>query len=174
MQIDWTNAVNDVCTAVLTIAALAGVAKKWPKLFNALTFVEQHSSEIVKATETIVKDIAATPYGALVKHQLQAEVDKVTEQFKQSELARLALVGLHGFGQTVEGLSDTQKVALIRFVMDTAPSAWNLTEKEVQDVLDSVQKAASDFAEIELVKAANLFTAATQKTAVPAQEKPAG
>lgn len=163
---------NDVITiattAVTTIGGLLAVARKWPFLFKVGTFLEQNAATIVKDTAEVVKVVAETPIGAAVKHHLQTEVDKVAEKFKQSEIARLALVGLHSFGTTLDGLSDVQKAALAKFVAESTPAEWNVTSEEVYTVLVDVQKAADDFAGLEIVKAANFFTIA-QKSALNTQ-----
>lgn len=165
MQMDWTLIANDVVGAAITIGGLIGLNKRFPGLLKAEKFIADHAGEIVQTAESVVKDLAATPIGAVVKHHLQSEVDKVTEQLKQSEIARLALVGLHSFGTTLDGLSDVQKVALAKFVTESVPAVWNVTQEEVLAVLADVQKAADAFAQLEIVKAANIFTDA-QKSAL--------
>lgn len=159
----WIQIVNDATTAIVTIAGLIAANKKWPFMAKAASLVEQNAGAIAQGAEAVVKDIVATPAGAVIKHQLQAEVDKVSEQFRKSEIGRLALIGLHSFGTTLEGLSDTQKVALTKFVVEATPASWNVTDQEVTDALNDMQQAANDFTQLEIVKAANVFTEAQRK-----------
>lgn len=166
MQIDWNVILNDAVVVVASIGGILGLNKKFPFLVKAEQYVIEHGIEIVQTAETIAKDIAATPIGAVVKHHLESEVEKVTDQFKQSEIARLALVGLHSFGTTIDGLSDVQKSALAKFVAESVPAGWNVTPEEVAAVLADVQKAADAFASLEIVKAANFFTDAQKNTLV--------
>lgn len=165
MQLDWNVILNDAVVVVAAIGGLLGLNKRFPFLVKAEQFVIKEGPAIAQTVETIVKDIAATPIGAVVKHHLESEVDKVTEQFKQSEIARLALVGLHSFGTEIDSLSDVQKAALSKFVSESVPADWNVTPDEVSATLAEVQKAADVFAGLEIVKAANFFTNA-QKSAL--------
>jgi hypothetical protein len=172
MQMDFNVILNDVVVVVAAIGGILGLNKRFPLLVKAEQYVLEHSSEIVQTAETIVKDIEETPLGAVMKHHLETEVDKVTEQFKQSEIARLALVGLHSFGTTLDGLSDVQKVALAKFVVESVPAEWGVKQEDVLTVLADVQKAADAFAQLEIVKAANIFTDA-QKSVIVAAAQPA-
>lgn len=167
MQIDWNVILNDAVVVVAAIGGVLGLNKRFPFLVKAEQFVVKEGPAIAQTVETIVKDIAATPAGAVVNHHLQAEVDKVTEHFKNSEIARLALVGLHSFGTTLDGLSDVQKAALAKFVAETAPAEWHVTPDEIEKVLENVQKAADAFSELEIVKAANFFTSAQKSALAP-------
>jgi hypothetical protein len=164
MHFDWTVVLNDAVLIVAFLGSILGLNKRFPLLVKAEQFVIEHAPEVVQTVEAI----AATPIGAVVKHHLESEVDKVTEQFKKSEIARLALVGLHSFGTTLDGLSDVQKAALAKFVAESTPAEWNVTSEEVYTVLVDVQKAADAFAGLEIVKAANFFTIA-QKSALNTQ-----
>lgn len=158
---DWTNIINDACTTILTVAALIGANKKWPGLFKAIQFVEHNAGTVVQVAEEIVK----TPFGAAVKHQLEVEVEKVTDKYKTSEIARLALVGMHSFGVSMEALSDVQKAALTKFILESVPVEWKVTPEDIDAVLTDVQRAANDFSKLDIVKAANYFTTA-QKSAI--------
>lgn len=164
MQINWTVILNDVIMVVAFLGGLIGINKRFPVLVKAEQYVVQHGPEIVQTAETVIKDIVATPIGAAVKQHLEAEVDKVTDKFKQSEIARLALVGLHSFNTTLNGLSDVQKAALSKFVAESAPAEWNVKADDVAAVLADAQKAADSFGQLEIVKAANYFTTAQSNT----------
>jgi hypothetical protein len=157
--------INDViiiaATAVTTIGGLLAVVR--PFLFKIGTFPEQNAATIVKDTKEAAgaaKAATETPISASVKHHLETEVNKVIEKFKQSEMTRLALVGLHGFGLKLDNLSDTQKAALVKFVAESVPAEWNVKQADVTAVLDDVQKAADAFSQLVIVKAANFFTSA--------------
>lgn len=172
MQLDWNVILNDTVVVVAAIGGVLGLNKRFPFLVKAEQFVVKEGPTIAQSVETIVKDIAETPVAAVVKHHLQAEVDKVTDQFKKSEIARLALVGLHSFGTRLEGLSDIQKVALAKFVTDSVPAEWNVKQEDVLAVLADVQKAADAFAQLEIVKAANIFTDAQKSSLEPQNTSP--
>ncbi|MDB5054801.1 MAG: hypothetical protein JWM44_2851 [Bacilli bacterium] len=166
MQLDWTTVINDFGVLITFFGVFFGLKKKWPALFVFATYLEQHASQIVQEVETIGKEILSTPAGAIAAHSLHAEVDRVTEDFKKSEIGRLALVGLHNFGQAYTNLSDTQKVALTRFVVDSVPKEWNINDKTVIEVLAETEKAVDYFGSLEIVKAANIFTEAQKASAV--------
>jgi hypothetical protein len=168
---DWTTILNDVSTAVLTSGLFFGLIKKYPVIGKAALYVEQHAGEIVQEAESIGKFIVSTPAGAIAAHSLHAEVDRVTEDLKKSEIARLALVGLHSFGQAYTKLSDTQKVALTRFVTDTIPKEWNIDAQAVIGILAEAEKEIEAFGKLGLVQAANTFTEA-QKASVVVQVAP--
>lgn len=164
MTFDWTTVVNVVATSILSSGLFVGVLRKYPLLLKGVVYVEQHASEIVQEAEAIGKLIVSTPAGAVAAHSLHVEVDRVTEDFKNSEIARLALIGLHSFGSLVENLSDVQKVALVKFVVESVSSDWNINADDVQNILGEAQKAVEAFSQLEIVKAANFFTDAQNST----------
>jgi glutaredoxin 2 len=151
---DWTNLLNDVVAGAVSVAGLVGALKKWPWILKGAVYIEQHAGEIVHTVEAI----AESPAGAMVKQALHHEVDKANEKLQQSEIGRLALVGLHSFGTNLANLSDTQKTSIVHFVR----SNTNATEDEIRTALDDMQKVAQDFAQLPIVQAANLFTAAAK------------
>lgn len=169
-QVFWTTVINDVSTAVLTSGLLVAIIKKFPFIAKAAVYAGQHAAEIVQEVETIGKALFETPAGVIAAHSLHAEVDRVTEDFKKSEIAKLALIGLHSFGQAYTSLSDTQKVALTKFVVDTVPKEWNIDAQTVIEVLADAEKAVVAFGNLGLVQAANVFTEAQKASAtVPAE-----
>jgi hypothetical protein len=165
-QVFWTTVINDVSTAILTSGLFVALIKKFPIIGKAALYVGEHAAEIVHGAEVIGKEILSTPAGAIAAHSLHAEVDRVTEDFKKSEVAKLALIGLHNFGHAYTNLSDTQKVALTRFVIDSVPKEWNINDKTVIEVLAETEKAVDYFGSLEIVKAANIFTEAQKANAV--------
>lgn len=168
-QVFWTTVINDVSTAILTSGLFVALIKKFPIIAKAAVYAGQHAAEIVQEVETIGKSILSTPAGAIAAHSLHVEVDRITEDFKKSEVARLALVGLHSFGQqSYINLSDTQKVALTKFVTDTVPKEWSIDAQTVIGILAEAEKAVEAFGSLGLVQAANIFTEAQKASAVSA------
>lgn len=166
MQFDWTTVLSDVSTAILTSGIFFGLIKKYPIIGKAAHYVGEHAADLVQEAESIGKFIVSTPAGAIAAHSLHAEVDRVTEDFKKSEIARLALVGLHSFGQAYTNLSDTQKVALTKFVVDSVPKEWGIDAEAVVEILAEAEKAAEAFGNLGLVQAANVFTDAQKASTV--------
>lgn len=172
MHTDWvTMILNDLGILIGIFGTLFGLNKKYPILSKIARFLENNASTIGHTIETVAKDIIETPAGAIVKKKLHDEIDKVTEQLQNSEIAKFALVGLHSFGMVVEHLSDTQKAALIKFVIESLPSEWNITQQQVETVLNDVQKAANEFKNLSIVVAANYFTEAQKAKLVEVNEQ---
>jgi hypothetical protein len=163
---DWTTILNDVSTAVLTSGLFFGLIKKYPIIGKVALYAEQHAGEIVQEAESIGKFIISTPAGAIAAHSLHAEVDRVTDSFKHSEIARLALVGLHSFGDFAQNLSDTQRVALEQFIINSVPKDWNIDSQTIAGYLQEAEKAVAEFSKDGLVKAANVFTEAQRASTV--------
>lgn len=155
---DWTAIINDASTAVLSGGVLFGLLKKYPLIGKVALYAEQHAGEIVKGAEEIGKEILSTPAGALVAHELHNKLDEVSTQFQKSEVAKLALIGLHSFGVVSANLSDSQKIAIADYV--------GVDPKEVSAILQEAEAAVTEFGNRELVKAANIFTVAQKASAV--------
>jgi hypothetical protein len=167
MQLDWTIILNAVSTAVLTSGLFFGLIKKYPIVGRAALYVGEHAAELVQGVEYIGKEIFSTPAGAIAANSLHAEVDRVTEDFKKSEIARMALIGLHSFGQASANLSDTQKVALEQFIINSVPKEWGIDSQTITGYLQEAEKAVEAFSKLGLVQAANVFTDAQKASITP-------
>lgn len=145
----WETIINDGIIVISFLTGLFGLNRKWPLLARAEQYVVQHAGEIAKAAETVVE--------AVTGDQTQDKLDDALTRLKKSEVGRLAMIGLRGFGVAYESLSDAQKLALNAYVASYVPGA---TQAQIEAALAELEGAVSEFGDSEIVKAANLLTAA--------------
>lgn len=160
MHIDFTMLLNDAGLLIGFITALFGLNKKFPFLTATAHFLEDNAATIGQTVEKVAEEVIKTPIGAAIESKFKHEIDTITDNLQQSEIAKFALIGLHSFGLELAQLSDVQKTALIKFVVESVPAEWNITNDQVDKVLGEVQTAANAFSNLSIVTAANYFTEA--------------
>jgi Ser-tRNA(Ala) deacylase AlaX len=159
---DMNQLVNDVITAVISIAGIVGLIRKGK--LNVATVVEA-----AKDVAHVVEDVAKTPVGKVIEAELQHKLNSAIEKLHATELERLAAISLHAFGATLESLSDVQKHAIIKFVHENLPGV-DVSDDDIMKALEAAQEAAQKAAQTPLFKLANDFT---QAIAQPPQPAPA-
>lgn len=155
MHIDYSMIINDLGLIIGFIAAVFGLNKKFPFLTVAAHFLEDNAVTIGQTVEKVAEEVIKTPIGAAIESKFKHEIDTISNSLQQSEIAKYALIGLHSFGSLVANLSPTQKIALFDFIKKSVPEA---TDEQINKVIEEAEKAVNEFANLDLVKAANLFT----------------
>jgi hypothetical protein len=163
MDFTWLNAANDLVTAVVTIfGTVAGyiAAHKRGWVYSSVKTIAKEGSRLVKDAEQVAEGVGQlVPAVGAAEQALTAEVEQLAAKARQTELYRVAAVGLHAFGATLDALSEDQRKALSFFVASKVPG---VTPQEVADALEFVQKESNEAANSPLFTAANAFTQAQQ------------
>lgn len=149
--------------AIVIIAGFFGIHKL--NLKKVEQILQKDLPALKKVGEDIInvgKDALSIPEVATVETHLKLELGKVMNDFKNSELGHLALLGLSAFEKTTSQLTDTEKTSIALFIKSHLPSGIQVTAKEIED---AVNKALED---IEKAKAEPIISAA--KTFVQAQQ----
>jgi hypothetical protein len=168
----YSTVINDLGVIIGVVGTIFGLNRKFPIISKTVHFLEANAELIGKEVGIVVETFSATPAGETVKAALQKEVDHVSTKLQDSELAKLALIGLKSFSTKVENLSDTQKSALVKFVLESVPADWGIDESKVTDALNTAEKLVTQFNNLEIVKAANFFTDEQNKKLVTATVAP--
>lgn len=159
---DLNQLVNDVITAVISVAGIVGLIRKGK--LNVATVVEA-----AKDVAHVVEDVAKTPVGKVIEAELKHKLNNAMEQLHATELERLAAISLNAFGATLESLSDVQKHAIVKFVRENL-SGVEVSDDDIMKALEAAQEAAQKAAQSQLFRLANDFTQAIAQPQ-PAQEQ---
>lgn len=160
------QAINDAVTVIVTLAGVFGLNKG--NLKRIADLVKGAAPEVATVGNDViqeVKDLAQLPVAKTVEHHLKSQLADVQKAAQDSELGRLATVGLHAFGTALANLSDTQKAALVMFIKQHLPAGATVTDAEINDAITEAQKASD---EVSLTPLFSLATSFTQAASAPA------
>jgi Ser-tRNA(Ala) deacylase AlaX len=161
---DLNQLINDVITAVISVAGIVGLIRRGK--LNVATVVEAAEN-----VAHVVEDVAKTPVGKVIEAELKHKLNNAMEQLHATELERLAAISLNAFGATLESLSDVQKHAIVKFVRENLPGV-EVSDDDIMKALEAAQEAAQKAAQSQLFRLANDFTQAiAQPQQQPAQEQ---
>ena len=163
MTLNWETIINDLGVFIASAGAIVGLSRKFPWLLKAATFLEKNAKTIGEDIAKVIDVIDDIPLAKKLLGNVEDKVVTVIGEVRDSQIAKLALIGLHNFQLNAGNLSETQKLALVKFVVESCPVEWNVNEDAVTKVLNEVENAVNEFGNLEIVKAANYFTEAQNK-----------
>ncbi|MCL6594311.1 MAG: hypothetical protein K6T31_10070, partial [Alicyclobacillus sp.] len=156
-----STVLNDIVTIVGTtltvLAGLFGLNKRWPLLSKAVAWFEQDGPTLIQDVGKVARDLEQSPFWPKPQTSGEAPATVPHPQWLQTELGRVALVGLHAFGDALDQLSDDQKKALAFYIASRVPG---VTPTQIDQTLAAMQREADVAAKSALFQSANAFTEA--------------
>ncbi|MCL6597690.1 MAG: hypothetical protein K6T81_03000 [Alicyclobacillus macrosporangiidus] len=192
----WNDLLTILGTAVTVLAGLFGINRRWPLLTKTIQWLEHDGATLIEDVGKLAKDVSSAPFfqsgasdggsgtagagsgraggsgrssgaGGAAEASGTPGATPASDALLRTELARVALVGLHAFGQALDSLSADQKKALAFYIASRVPG---VTEQEIEAALQAMQREADAAARSALFQSANAFTEA-QKTLQWQQER---
>lgn len=156
---------NDTITmvggAVLTIAGMFGLLKKFPQIGRIVPVAEKVVEDAVKVGE----DVLGLPGMEGVKASMHVELSHVKAELQKSQVLQVVGSALHSFGKAAEALSANEKSALVTFaVAELKKKGYEVSSTEITTAVEEIQKAANAFADSSLFKTAQRFDSVQQAT----------
>lgn len=162
MLVTSSNVVNDVIVVLGVLGSVFGFAKS-NKFKQFMGFVKKEEPIIAQALDGVLH----SPAAKVVQAKLDHELNVANDALKQSALAQYAFAVLRGAKKTYDQMSQPEKASAIRFVLAHMPQGMKVTESEVVDTLNNVEKLAEEYANSDVFKQALAFAQTLANTAQP-------
>ncbi|MCL6516938.1 hypothetical protein [Alicyclobacillus sp.] len=178
----WNDVLTILGTAATVLAGLFGLNRRWPLLSKTIQWLEHDGVTLIEDVSKLARDVSDAPFlphaqgaqgagfgqgngsgpagavsGGAAATGAPASGRALGDQALRAELCRVALVGLHAFGQALDSLSADQRKALAFYVASRVPG---VSEQEIEEALQAMQREADAAARSALFQSANAFTEA--------------
>lgn len=165
------------CTVVTTLLGVFGIHKVHLK--KMLAMLKKDAPQLANVGNAILtgaEDVLKSPVVATVEATLRHELHTAEDNFKNSELGRLAILGLSQFSKAVRDLSPTEMSAISLFIKKNLPFNLSVTTGEIESVIKSAEVALTSAGLEPAIRLAKEFTqeamglsASHHQTAPPTQ-----
>jgi hypothetical protein len=182
----WNDLLTILGTAVTVLAGLFGLNRRWPLLSKTIQWLEHDGATLIEDVGKLAKDVSGAPIfqsgasggggaaagagggsvggpgrlsgtGGVAAPSGTPATAPAVDAVLRAELGRVALVGLHAFGQTLDSLPADQKKALAFYIASRIPG---VSEQDIEAALQAMQREADAAARSALFQSANAFTEA--------------